>query len=161
MGHNTITETAYYIHILPENLVKSSAIDWNKLNAVVPGGGLMTKFGTNTLFGLIHDYLKIYLPKQRKLSPNTIRSYRGALEFLVDFVKEKKKIPLQDVTFEMLTADMIIGYLDYLETERACSITTRNNRLASIRAFLVFASDRDVTTVVQLNELKKVPVKKS
>jgi Site-specific recombinase XerD len=27
MGHTTMNETAYYIHILPENLVKSSAID--------------------------------------------------------------------------------------------------------------------------------------
>ena len=64
----------------------------------------MTKFGNNTLFGLIHDYLKLYLPKQRKLSQNTIRSYREALELLVDFAKEKKGVPLHDVTFEMLTA---------------------------------------------------------
>jgi site-specific recombinase XerD len=121
----------------------------------------MTKSGTNTLFGMIHDYLKIYLPKQRNYSPHTIRSYREALELFVDFVKEKKKIPLQNVTFEMLTAEMINEYLDYLETERGCTTATRNNRLASVRAFLVFAADRDLTAVVQLSEMKKVPVKKT
>jgi len=36
MGHNTLNETAYYIHILPENLVKSAAIDWERLNALLP-----------------------------------------------------------------------------------------------------------------------------
>jgi integrase len=36
MGHNTLNETAYYIHILPENLVKSSAIDWAAFNAMFP-----------------------------------------------------------------------------------------------------------------------------
>ncbi len=36
MGHGSLSETAYYIHILPENLVKSSAIDWNRLNALLP-----------------------------------------------------------------------------------------------------------------------------
>jgi integrase len=36
MGHGKITETAYYIHILPENLVKSSAIDWDVFNAMFP-----------------------------------------------------------------------------------------------------------------------------
>jgi len=36
MGHATMTETAYYIHILPENLVKSSAIDWGVFNAMFP-----------------------------------------------------------------------------------------------------------------------------
>ena len=32
MGHDKIEETAYYIHILPENLIKSPAIDWKKFN---------------------------------------------------------------------------------------------------------------------------------
>lgn len=36
MGHSSISETAYYIHILPENIIKSSAIDWNKFNAMFP-----------------------------------------------------------------------------------------------------------------------------
>lgn len=36
MGHSTLSETAYYIHILPENIVKSSAIDWDKFNSMFP-----------------------------------------------------------------------------------------------------------------------------
>jgi integrase len=36
MGHNSLNETAYYIHLLPENLVKSSGVDWFALNAVLP-----------------------------------------------------------------------------------------------------------------------------
>lgn len=120
----------------------------------------MIKFGNNSLFELIHDYLKVYLPKQRRLSHHTVRSYREALELLVDFVKEQKHIPLQDVTFEMFTAEIILAYLDYLEYERKSSVATRNNRLAAVRAFLEYAADRDVTTVVILNEMKKVPVKK-
>lgn len=120
----------------------------------------MKRFSSNTLFSLIHDYLKVYLPKQRKLSPNTIRSYREALELLMDYTKELKRVSLADVTFEMLSAELIIGYLDYLETERGCSVATRNQRLAAIRAFCVYAAERDVTTVFVLEELKKVPLKK-
>ena len=37
MGHGTMDETAYYIHILPENLAKSSAVDWNKFNDMFQG----------------------------------------------------------------------------------------------------------------------------
>lgn len=36
MGHDSMEETAYYIHILPENLVKTSAIDWESFNALFP-----------------------------------------------------------------------------------------------------------------------------
>lgn len=31
-----ISQTAYYIHILPENLLKAHGIDWSKLNEVIP-----------------------------------------------------------------------------------------------------------------------------
>ena len=37
MGHNSLSETAYYIHPLPENLVKSAGIDWAAFDEIVPG----------------------------------------------------------------------------------------------------------------------------
>ena len=36
MGHDRMEDTAYYIHILPENLAKTSAIDWESFNAMFP-----------------------------------------------------------------------------------------------------------------------------
>lgn len=120
----------------------------------------MTKIENGSLFWLIHNYLKIYLPKQRKVSPNTVRSYREALELLVDYTKDEKKIPLADVTFEMLTAETITRFLDFLETERGCSVATRNIRLAAIRAFFKYAADVDITATAFLKQLKKVPLKK-
>lgn len=36
MGHTHFSETAYYIHLLPENLVKSAGIDWAAFDALIP-----------------------------------------------------------------------------------------------------------------------------
>jgi integrase len=36
MGHEKLSGTAYYIHILPENLLKSPGVNWEKLNSVMP-----------------------------------------------------------------------------------------------------------------------------
>jgi site-specific recombinase XerD len=36
MGHNDVCATAYYIHLLPEQLVRSSAIDWDYFNSLIP-----------------------------------------------------------------------------------------------------------------------------
>jgi site-specific recombinase XerD len=118
------------------------------------------KTGTNSLFAHIHDYLKVYLPKQRNLSKHTINSYRGALELLVDFVKTQKQVPLTDVTFEMLTAGTITAFLNSLESDRGCCVSTRNTRLAAIRAFVKYTADRDISTAAVLKELKNVAVKK-
>ena len=82
--------------------------------------------GDKSLFSLIHNYLKIYLPKQRNVSPNTIRSYKKALEELLDYIKEREQIPFGQLTFEHLTTDLILSFLEYLETEKGCSIPTRN-----------------------------------
>ena len=113
-----------------------------------------------SLFSLIHDYLKIYLPEQRNVSPNTILSYRKALEELLDYVKEREEIPLGSVSFEHLEADTIFTFLEYLESEKGYSIPTRNARFAAIRAFMDYAADHDVALVANLNKLKKVPFKK-
>lgn len=118
------------------------------------------KAGENSLFPLVHDYLKIYLPKQRNVSPNTIRSYRKALEELLDYVKDREQIPLGEVTFDHLTTDVIFSFLEYLEMEKGCSVPTRNTRFAAIRAFMDYAADQDLALVANLNKLKKVPFKK-
>jgi hypothetical protein len=36
MGHEEFESTAYYIHLLPENLVRSAGINWEALNAILP-----------------------------------------------------------------------------------------------------------------------------
>ncbi len=36
MGHKEISATAYYIHLLPENLVKSAGVDWASMNSMIP-----------------------------------------------------------------------------------------------------------------------------
>lgn len=36
MGHSQISHTAYYIHILPENLMKSKGVSWEELDSIVP-----------------------------------------------------------------------------------------------------------------------------
>ena len=36
MGHSSFEETAYYIHLLPDRLRTSKAIDWKKMESLIP-----------------------------------------------------------------------------------------------------------------------------
>ena len=36
MGHEDFSYTAYYIHLLPENLLNSAGVDWSVIDAVNP-----------------------------------------------------------------------------------------------------------------------------
>ena len=114
----------------------------------------------NPLFLAVRGFLKVYLPTERKYSSHTIRAYKKSLDLLFDFVKAKNNIPLAKVKFEMIDRKMLSEFLDYLENERGCSISTRNHRLNCIRAFYNYAADEDITTVTHLEEIKKVDTAK-
>jgi len=36
MGHESFSSTAYYIHLMPENLMKSAGVDWSFFNKLLP-----------------------------------------------------------------------------------------------------------------------------
>jgi site-specific recombinase XerD len=118
----------------------------------------MTKVADPTFFGLIHDYLKVYLPIQRGCSTHTIRSYRTALDAFLDFVKSVNGVELPEVTFRMITAETLSAYLESIE-QNGNSASTRNHRLAGIRAFFDYAAKINTQTVIHLAEIHKVPVK--
>ena len=112
-------------------------------------------------FAYIREFFLVYLPKQRKVSPNTTRSYQRSVEALLDFVKAENKIELSAVMLTHLTADCILRFFATLTEENGYSIATRNVRMAAVRAFLDYVSDRDVTVIHVLNELKKIPFQKA
>ena len=110
----------------------------------------------NALFILIRDYFKQYLPRVKKFSPNTIRAYKIAMELLLDYVKEAKGVKLYDITFDTIDRAAVMAFLDYVECERSCSISTRNHRLHCIRGFYKYAADSDINAVTYWNEIKKI-----
>lgn len=110
----------------------------------------------NPLFLAIHDYLLVYLPEERKSSTNTIRAYRKSIELLLDFVKDATGLPLQEITFETIDRNMLSRFLQYLESDRNCSISTRNQRLNCIRSFYKYAAHEDIAIMTHLEEIQKV-----
>lgn len=112
------------------------------------------------LFGLVHDFLEVYLPTQKNSSPHTIKSYRFAVDSFLDFVKARKNIALAAVTFDMLDSKALADYLADVEANGS-SIATRNHRLTGIRAFFAYAAKIEPVTVIRYDEICKVPAKKS
>jgi site-specific recombinase XerD len=115
-------------------------------------GGL----GDNKLYSLLHDYFITYLPNVKRYSPHTIRSYQKAMELLLDYVKDLKRVKLYDITFDMIDRAAFLGFLRYLEDERKSSISTRNHRLQCIRSFYRYAAQTDITVAAYWDMLRKI-----
>ena len=112
------------------------------------------------LFGLIRDFLTVYLPKQKSCSENTVKAYKEALNLLFDYVKSVTGLPLAEITFEKITSQIILEFLDWLENSRSCSVSTRNHRLSCIRSFYRYAGNMDMTVTTYISDVQKVPIKK-
>jgi len=114
---------------------------------------------SNSLYPLIRDFLIVYLPKQKAASPHTVKSYKESLNLLIDYTKEAMSVPMMKIDFETLTRNHLENFLDWLETTRECSISTRNQRLTAIKSFYAYASNRDITVVSFAGEINKIPAK--
>lgn len=112
-------------------------------------------------FQLIRDFLTIYLPKQKSASPHTIKSYRNVLNLLIDYTLTSLNCLITEISFEAITRKHIEEFLEWLQKHRNCSVSTRNQRLASLKSFYSYAANRDVTLVAYFQELEKIPTKKS
>lgn len=84
---------------------------------------------SNTFLDLLEYYVNIYLPTSRGLSVSTITSYKAVFRILMEFMYSKKGISASQICFDLLTTSTIMEFLDWIETTRSCSITTRNHRL--------------------------------
>jgi site-specific recombinase XerD len=111
-------------------------------------------------FKLVRDFLTVYLPDQKAVSHNTVKSYRESLNILLNYICDRNNVVLGKLRFEYLSKGTVEGFLDYLEKDRHCSVSTRNHRLACVRSFVKYASARDVGVQAYANDLCAIPLKK-
>ncbi len=112
-------------------------------------------------FQCVRDFLTIHLPLHQCRSEKTIKSYRDTLNLLRYFMEQKKKIPFTKLSFEVLSKKIILEFLDWLESERNCSIRTRNQRLAALNSFFKYCAENEPSLVVFYLDIKNIPLKKA
>lgn len=116
---------------------------------------------SSVLGSWIKRFLIEYLPTERNLAVNTLKSYRDCLTLLLPFVASRCGKPVERLKIEDLSADRVTAFLGHLERERGCSVQTRNQRLAAIRSFARYVSVRDAALVEWAGSIRAIPLKKT
>jgi site-specific recombinase XerD len=107
------------------------------------------------------QFLAEYLPNQKNASRNTIASYRDTFKLLIRYCQEQKSIKAEKLTMNHLTNKLIEDFLRYLETDRKCSISSRNQRLAAIHSFFRYAQYEEPASLMYFQQVIALPVKKA
>jgi integrase/recombinase XerD len=109
----------------------------------------------------IRRFLTEYATSERNLSANTCASYRDMLVLLLPYAAKRKNVATDALSVTDLSADLVRGFLVYLEKERRCCTATRNQRLASIHALARFIGEHSPQHIEWCAQIRMVPIKKS
>ena len=120
----------------------------------------------NNRFGkLIQKFLTNYIINECNYSINTKASYSATFYLLLEFLEAEKNIKINNnLEIENITKEVIIQFLDWLETSRNVSIQTRNQRLACIKSFYKYVQSNEPDLFETCSKIldiknKKVPAK--
>ena len=82
----------------------------------------------------IHQFFNQYLPRIKGSSTQTVKTYRNTYTLFLPFAANYRSIKIASLAVDHLTSELILDFLDYLESDRNNSAKTRNLRLAAIKS---------------------------
>lgn len=109
---------------------------------------------------LLTNYLSNYLPGQRNLSTNTIKSYRDTFTLLLKYCKECKGIEIEKLALQSFSRQLTEDFLTWVQTVRNNSISTRNQRLAAIHAFFRYVQLESPQHLFLCQQILSIPFKR-
>ena len=109
----------------------------------------------------IYEWLNVYVPLHQTNSKHTLKSYQITLSLYLTFLEQEQKVGGHNFGADYFKREYIEEWLIWLVQQRRCSDATRNNRLASIRAFLKYLANKDPKYLYLQTMASQIPRKKT
>ncbi len=132
LGHDRITTTEKYLRLVPKPTWKSPN---HSMTDSIPLQRYFAMRNRCSYAGLVSAYFSVYLAGTKNVSTNTIYSYRDTFVIFHGYLEKYCGFKLEKMLFNDLSRELILEFLQYLETERKYSISSRNQRLAALKSF--------------------------
>ena len=95
-------------------------------------------------FTLLEKFFSEYLPTTINASVHTIKSYKCAFRLLLQFLNNEKNISTAQVSFEVLTFDILNEFFDWLSNNRNNSRVTMKQRMGALASFADYSQSRNL-----------------
>ena len=101
----------------------------------------------------IIEFFNQYLPHIKGSSEHTIKSYRDTFAPFLLFAAQQRSIKVESLSLGHLSVDLILSFLNYLQSKRHNSAQTRNQRLAAIKSFakmirFMYPQERKIADII-------------
>lgn len=108
----------------------------------------------------ITRFFEEYLPGQRGMSVHTIRSYRDAVVLMLQFAARDCRRGVEQLSIKDFTAERVLKFLKFLETDRHNGIATRNARLGALHVLARFLASERPEHLATLQRVINLPFKR-
>ena len=105
-------------------------------------------------------FLTEYLPRDRGASRHTIDSYAYSFQLLVTYAAKRLRTRPCDIEIEQIGDELILDFLDYIESDRQNTPRTRNARLAAFKSFYRFLEYRAPACLGLAQQVHAIPSKR-
>ena len=103
--------------------------------------------GNPDLFSYARDYLHVYMPRIRALSPKTVEAYRISLECFLGYLADTEHVRREHVSFDHFDRPHLKAWLAWMTDHQGYAPKTVTLRLSAVKAFLAYAAQEDITLV--------------
>jgi site-specific recombinase XerD len=109
----------------------------------------------------LSTYLLEYLPRDRGASRHTVESYAYGFQLLVSFTAKRLRTRPCHLQIEQLAPELILDFLDHLESDRLNTARTRNARLAAFKSFFRYLEHRAPSCLGLAQQVHAIPSKRT
>jgi site-specific recombinase XerD len=103
--------------------------------------------GAPDFFSYARDYLHLYMPRVRAMSPKTIEAYRISLECFLGYLDQTEHIHREHVSFDHFDRPRLKAWLAWMADQQGYAPKTVTLRLSAVKAFLAYAAQEDITLI--------------
>lgn len=104
-------------------------------------------------------YLFDYLPIQIGVSENTYKSYYDTIRLFLNYCAKEHDLKRHKLKISDINRDIVIGFYDWIEAERECSPSTRNQRRAGINSFFKYVQYKKPEYILSCQQILSIPKK--
>jgi site-specific recombinase XerD len=101
-----------------------------------------------------------YLVAERGASSHTVRSYSETFSLLLTYMNQVRHVAADNLTLNHFDRNTVLEFLDWLQNERQCTNSTRNQRLAALHSFFAYMQYEDVKRLERWQSVMSIKVKK-
>ncbi len=82
----------------------------------------------------LHQFFDQYLPRIKGSSEQSIKAYRETFSIFLPFMAQHHNVKIKSLKVDHLSANLVLSFLNHLESNRHNTARTRNHRLAVIKS---------------------------